>query len=196
MRKRKTAAILLSALLTLSLFACGDTDPAAAPPTDTLSGDLPTILASILDGANARLEELDKFTGGDFGFHEDSVTLDNCKSVLGLEPGEFEQYVTEAYFSTPEIMPWAHEVVLIRCKDFTAAAEVKRLVAAGYDAGKWVCVFPDEGFVMDSGSYVLLAATSAKGTAALRQSFESVAQGFVGEADVFYVYTDGGDGDG
>jgi hypothetical protein len=199
LKKNTIVALALSALLVLSLFAC-DADPAQSPPpdptepppTDLLSGDLPDILASVLDDANARLEGDDKFVGS----FEDPVTADNCNGILGLTPEEFERYVAEAYVSTAAISTFAHQVALIRCKDFAAAAEVMRLVAAGFDLTKWICAFPEECFVMDSGSYVLLVATKAKGAEALRTSFEVAARGYVGDANVFYVFADSGDGFG
>jgi hypothetical protein len=167
----------------LLLGACsGGGQNGAAEQRDTLAGSLPEILAAVLDGANAALGDTDQL-GASF---EDEVTADSCQGMLGLTPEEFEQYVEGAYASNAAIITFAHEVALIKCKDFDAAAEVKRLAAAGFDSGKWICVSPDQGYVIDSGSYVLLVATSTKGADAIRQSFEEAAGGNVGEADVFF----------
>jgi hypothetical protein len=177
---RKRGLVLLCAILTLIFAGCSERTGGAA---DTLSGDLSDILTSVLNGANELLDEQTQL-GKSF---EDVVTAENCQGMLGLSAEEFEQSVAEAYVSTAAVITSAHEVALIKCKDFESASLVKKQVAAGFDSNKWICVTPDQSFVIDSGSYVLLAATTNAHAEAIKQSFETVAGSNVGDADVFYT---------
>jgi hypothetical protein len=175
-------AVALVIATAMILTGCGAND-GAAKPADTISGALPDVLGTVLAGANELLGE-----GQGFGMSLDSeITAENSQGMLGLTPEQFGQYVTEAYASNAAIMSFAHEVALVKCQDAEAAAEVKQLIADGFDSKKWVCVTPDQSYVIDSGSYVLLVATTNEGGEALKQSFETVAQGNVGEIKVFYT---------
>jgi hypothetical protein len=136
-----------------------------------------------MDKANALLDDRHKF-GMTFN---DSVTEDTCQGKLGLTPEQFGQYVSEAYVSVAAISAFAHEVALIRCADAGAAAEVRKLVALGFDSGQWVCVSPDQSYVMGSGEYVLLVATSDPGADAIKAAFAALAGGDSGDADVFFT---------
>ncbi|MDR1194479.1 MAG: hypothetical protein LBK98_10015 [Peptococcaceae bacterium] len=167
----------------LVLVGCGGSGQAAPAKTDTLSGELPDILTAILDGAEEIMGEAGRLG---MTFNEE-VTAEGSQGMLGLTAEQFELYVDKAYASNAAIISIAHEVALIKCKDFDAAAEVKALAAGGFDPLKWVCVVPERCFVMDSGSYVLLAATALPIADALGQSFEALADGNAGETNVFYT---------
>jgi hypothetical protein len=63
---------------------------------------------------------------------------------------------------------------------------VKRLIAAGFDSGKWICVRPERSAVLESGNYVLLAVGGAESVEALLESFRALAGGTAGEANIFF----------
>jgi hypothetical protein len=85
--------------------------------------------------------------------------------------------------------------VLVKCKDIAAAAEVKKLVVAGFNSGKWVCVMPEQSVVVESGSYVLLAVGTVEATNALVEAFQSISDGNTGSSIVFFTFG-GGEGGG
>ncbi|MDR1605136.1 MAG: DUF4358 domain-containing protein [Gracilibacteraceae bacterium] len=175
--------LVLALLLLFTLTACsggGGAPAQPAPPADTLTGELPEIIAALIAGANENLTE--KLPQS----FEDPVTAENCQGMLGLTPEQFSEYVTEAYVSNSALTTSAHEIALVKCLDQAAAAEVKNLIAQGFDSGKWVCVMPDESSVIDSGSYVLLLSTAAQYADALTASFTALAADNTGEKNVFY----------
>ncbi|MDR0851251.1 MAG: DUF4358 domain-containing protein [Clostridiales Family XIII bacterium] len=188
---KKTLIIFaLTLMLVLTTFSgCssggtgdGSTDGTAAA-TDTLTGDTSGILEDILSGADETLADSDKLPPNFI----DPVTADNAQGMLGLSPDEFGEYVSEAYAATGALTTSAYEVALIKCTDFDAAAEVKALVAGGFESGKWICVMPEQSFTVESGSYVLLAVSSKAGGDAILESFTAAADGNVGDADMFYT---------
>jgi hypothetical protein len=195
---KKNIFTIILALLAVLLFAgCGggagagsgagsNDGPSGAPAqTDSLSGGTAAILADVVAGADTSLP----------GTFEDAVTADSAQGLLGLTAEEFGQYVTEATVSTAAINAQAFEAALIQCTDFAAAADVKNLIAAGFDSGKWICVFPEQSLTSTSGSFVLLAVGGKAETEALAASFKTLADGNATAPDVFYEKpADSGDG--
>jgi hypothetical protein len=177
---KKYAAFCLCLLLLAASAGCAAKAPAVS---DTLSGSPAEIMESLRSGADALLSNEDKLPMS----FDSPVDGETCQDRLGLTPEQLEQYVEDGVVLTAAIITHAHELALVKCKDAASAVEVKKLIADGFDSGKWICVFPEESFVMDSGSYVLLAATTAAAADALRQSFASLAGELVGEAKVFYT---------
>lgn len=116
------------------------------------------------------------------------VTAETSLYAIGLSQSDFDEYVSSASVSTALIGSFAHEISLIQAKDAVAAAAIKKLVAAdgGYDSRKWICVFPEVSCVIESGSYVLLAASRADVVDAVVGAFTDAA-GSVGERDVFFT---------
>jgi hypothetical protein len=187
MKKITVFAVLFVLFAAVVFSGCGDSGGsgdsggAGGEPVDTLGGAGPDILESVLADADEALG------GGQlpqtFG---DPVTAETAQGLIGLTPEQFDEYVTEAQALTAALMTSAYEVALIKCKDFEAAATVKDLVAGGFDSAKWICVMPEESFVIDSGSYVLLAAVGTTAGDAIIESFTAAAEGNVGEVNVFF----------
>ena len=117
---------------------------------------------------------------------EDPVTADNCENMLGLTPEQFNQYVTDAYSSSAAIITQAFQVALVKCKDSKAATEVKNLIAGGFNSQKWVCVIPEQCFVVEAGSFVLLGAVYDNVAGALQNSFNEQFEGRAGNVNKFY----------
>lgn len=150
--------------------------PAPAAPAESISGSAKDVLTTLLSNS-----------GADFGMtFEDSVTADSAQGNLGLSSADFNSYVTEAYVSTGAITTNAHLVAIIKCKDADAAAQVKSLVASGFDSNRWICVAPEQSFVVEGGSYVLLAATANDGAQALKTAFASMAGSGAGSVNQFF----------
>jgi hypothetical protein len=177
---KKYTAFCLCLLFLAASVGCAKKAPAVS---DTLSGSPAELMASVLSGADALLDDESKLPMS----FDSAADSENCQGRLGLTPEQLAQYVEDGVVSTAAIGSQAHEVALVKCKDAASAAEVKKLIAEGFDSGIWVCVFPERSFVVDSGSYVLLAATSAAAADALQQSFAALAGELVGEVKVFYT---------
>jgi hypothetical protein len=159
--------------------------PSDTPPPDDTPSEIDTksLLEAIVAGAGDLLADEDKL-GMTF---TDPVTADNSEGMLGLTAEEFGEYAVSAYASNAAIISIAHEAALIECVDDAAAKSVKALVAKGFNSEKWICVFPDRSLVVDSGRYVLLAASSVKYCDAVVASFTSAMGGAAGQPDIFYT---------
>jgi len=120
------------------------------------------------------------------------VTHDLSHNAIGLSEADFDRLVTSATYSMAAIGTFAHQIIMIEANDAPSAAEVKKLVTGdgGYDPGKWICVWPDRAAAVDSGAYVLLAASYNEVVEAALDSFEAAA-GNVGEVITFWEFSGG-----
>lgn len=161
--------------------ATPDTTPdgGGAPDSDSAAG----ILAEIMLAAGNKLTGDSKLPMS----FEAEITKDNCTGV-GLTSEQLEQYVAEAYSSSGALTTSAHELVIFKCKDAESAAEVKKLVAEGFDPGKWICVRPDKCAAVDSGEYVLLAVSSSAVADAVLEAFDGITGESMGEVNEFYTH--------
>jgi hypothetical protein len=121
----------------------------------------------------------------------EAVTAENSTSLLGLSQEDFNTYVDEAYTSVAALTTHAHLTAVVKCKDADGAKAVKERIASGFDSGRWICVFPEESFVVESGSYVFLAATQKENAQLLKESFEKAAGNSAGTVAVFYTGKEG-----
>jgi hypothetical protein len=115
---------------------------------------------------------------------ETPLTADNAPDA-GISAAQFADLVTEGTVSTAMIGTCAHQVVLVQAKDAASAVQLKTAMAGAYNPGKWICVFPEQASVVDSGSYVLLVATTKAYAAAMLDAFAKAA-GTTGAVDTFY----------
>ena len=93
------------------------------------------------------------------------------------------------------IATFAHQIVIIKAKDAGSATEIKTLISSdgGFDPHKWICVWPDKAIAVESGSYVLLAASTSEITDAALNAFKADA-GTIGSVITFWEFSgDGGD---
>jgi len=189
---KRILGLILTALLIFALASCstggGIKSNLTGPPQD--------ILDKVIEEAGKTMtipQPLPPLPGDDG--NGSSVTAENSQYAIGLSSDDFTKYVTDVAVSQAAILTSAHEVILIQAKDARSAAEVKRLVADGYDSGKWVCVFPEKCCVIDSGDYVLLVSSTAVIVDAVIDAFKTVA-GSTGEANTFFTSDAGAGGGG
>ena len=116
-----------------------------------------------------------------------AVSAEESQNTIGLSEADFNKYVASAAHSLAAIGTFAHQIILIQGVDNKAAAQIKNLVSSddGYNPKKWVCVYPDKGIVVDSGSYVLLVAASDEVADAAVEVFKNIA-GSIGEVITFW----------
>ena len=180
---KKLLCLAAAAALLLSVAACG-----ANGGKDTLTGSPEELLARLKEAVTVELP---------MSF-DSEVTAESAQSALGLTEAQFAEFVESAYESQAAITTIAQSTVLIKCKSVADASEVKKLIAGGYDSRKWICVFPQQSVVVESGSYVLLAVGKVEATDALVEAFRSISEGNTGSPDVFFTSEgepEGGDGD-
>lgn len=154
--------------------------PDPTPGTDGLSGPLADTLKALADTVRKSMDG----NGPPMTF-ETAADESNCTYLLGLTAEQMTSYVEEASISE-SMFGFGYQLALVRCKDDSSAWEVKKRIAAGYDPGRWVCVSPEECFVLESGRYVLMGAGAADVCTALREAFGAVTTDSVGETDRFY----------
>lgn len=185
MKTKHFLCILLAAVLMCALAAC-NSDSAS-----NLTGTPEEILEKLVGDAKTAVEA----AGGFYYISMASeVTADTSLGVIGFSSANFDKYVTAASCSKAGIGSQAYEIILIQCKDAKAAKEVKKLVKrapdetdGGYNSMKWICVWPEKCAVVESGSYVLVAASLNNIVDAALDVFRDMA-GSVGEIDVFYEH--------
>ena len=178
---KKLLCIIAAAALLLIFAAC-NTAPGAE---DTLTGTPEEVLAQLKEASDVEL-------GMTF---DNEVTADKAEYVLGLTEAQFAEYVESAYEAAAAISTFAQSNVIVKCKDASAATEVKKLIAKGFNSNKWICVFPEQSVVVESGSYILLAVGTAETTNALVEVFKSLSGGNTGSPDVFFTHDGEAGGD-
>ena len=174
----------------------GDSDNSSAessPPDSggsggtALTGSAVDILAKLVDDLLAAGVEMP------MALPPTEVTSDVSQYSIGLSEDDFVRLVDSAAYSLAAIGTFAHQISLIQGKDAGAAAEIKRLVssAGGFDAQKWICVWPELVVAVDSGEYVLLAAARQHVVEAAVDMFRETG-GTTGDIITFWEH-DGGD---
>lgn len=180
--KKSITALFAGFALTISLSACASD----APSETNLTGSTTSILESVLDAAKAEVGMTDMAP----------VTADAAPGYLGISASEFEKFVAEATTSYGMLMTSAHEVTLVKVNDGESVADFVAAVVKGYDPTKWICTFPQQAVIVDSGQYVLLIVSNNDAASKIMDAFKTVA-GTTGNENVFYNSDEstGDDGD-
>ena len=124
------------------------------------------------------------------------VDPEMSQNTIGLSEADFEKYVADCAYTMAAIGTFAHQMIVIQAKDAGAAGDVKKIVSGdnGYDAKKWICVFPEKAVAVESGVYVLIVAASAEVADSAVEAFKDAA-GSIGEVNTFWEFSgDGGEG--
>ncbi|MDR0857523.1 MAG: hypothetical protein LBN97_00650 [Oscillospiraceae bacterium] len=160
--------------------------PATEAPGSELSGATSEILDAILALTTGILVEAEAGASLPMTFNAD-ISADNSQNMLGLDAEQFAEYVTDAVAATAAISTTPYEVALINCNDHDAALEVQKLVGAGFDSNKWICVIPDQSFTVSSGNYVLLGVTKNDEAGAIKDAFAELTGTRDNIIDVFFT---------
>ena len=179
--KRVLSALLVIAAL-VSTAAC-----AATPVQSKLSGAPEDILNKLLEDLAATGVQMP------MSLPPMAVTADISQNTLGISEADFNKYVTAASNSTAAIGTFAHQIAVIEAKDTDSAAAIKKLIAhtpdnpddGGYNPMKWICVWPEQCLVVESGNYVLLMACAKSVAEAGVTAFQAAA-GEIGEVNTFF----------
>ena len=119
------------------------------------------------------------------------VTADLSQNTVGLSEGDFNKLVASASYNMAAIGTFAHQIIVIKAKDASAATEVKKLVsgASGYDSKKWICVFPEKTIAVESGSYVLIVASYKAVVEAGIEAFKEIT-GSIGSVNTIWEFAE------
>ena len=120
-----------------------------------------------------------------------AVPADISHNTAGLPEADFGKLVATSSFSMAGIGTFAHQIIVFQANDASSAAEIKRIVSSdgGYDPKKWICVYPEKVIAVDSGSYVLLAASYSNVCDAAVEAFKE-ATGGLGSVITFWEFSD------
>ena len=176
------------AVLALALVACGQPGTggtSGSPSTSTSSGSSLTgtaadVMAQVLTATAAALP------ANSAPITEQVALTADLAEGVGLTQAQFKDDVVSGEISRAMIMTFAHEVVLIQAKDAASAAKLKTAIAGAYNPGKWICVFPEQASIVESGAYVLLVVSTGQYAAAALDAFAKLA-GTTGTVNTFYT---------
>jgi len=180
-KMKNTIAYLLGIALLITVIACGN---GGAGTSDTnLTGTAQDVLQQVLDGI------VEKGVETPMALPPLAPQPESAEHDIGLSELDFNRLVETAASSVAAIGTFAHQIVVVQAKSAVMAGEVKTLISGsgGYDAKKWICVFPDVAVAVESGNYVLLIASTNEIVAAALNVFESAA-GTVGTVVTFWDF--------
>lgn len=183
-KTKRITGIILCAAIMIMVAACGG--GSGGTVQTNLTGSAEDVLEQVLAGVTESGVETPP------PLPPTAVNADSSEFAIGLSAADFGRLVESASFSMAAIGTFAHQIIVIEAKDPAAAVEVKALVSSdgGYDAQKWVCVFPDRVIAVDSGKYVLIAASSNDTVSAAENAFKSAA-GNIGTVNTFWEFAGG-----
>jgi len=187
MKKKLFLFLVLSVMAALILAGCGGGNGGGGTAEEE-GADIDTLnaLQTIMENTGAALPE-DVF----FPMTLDvEITAENSENMLGLTPAQFEQHVMDSYTMIAAIGTFAFEVALVKSNSYADAAEVKNLIANGFDSHKWICVWPELSFVVESGRFVMLGAVPHDAAAALQENFSTYFSTNSGTVNTFFETTD------
>lgn len=184
---KKIISIVLAATLVFAMAACTKKEGAKE---SALTGAPAQILPSLLEKAGSSLSEENALPAS----FEYEVSAQSAQSDLGLSAADFEKYIEAATASKAFINTTAHLVTLAKLKDAGDAVTVKALVAKDFDSMQWICVFPEESSVVESGAYILLISSYSNWSEAILQAFGEMAVTY-GEPNHFFTGFEDGLGD-
>ena len=150
---KKLTALLLAAVMVLSIAACGSEKPAddttAAPSKPPLTDSLVTVLEKVIVeepvSFDPMIMELDLTDTSESG-------MEMLKTFTGMDNAD---QIKEAAVLEPWIGSIAFSVTMVRVKDAANAKSVAEQMKARINPGKWVCVRADDVQVAGYGDVII-----------------------------------------
>lgn len=158
---KKIMAILLCVTMAFTLFACGNDDEGKDGKKEKnetkVSTELEDMMKKICKTDNVPEYDIIKLDKSNFEEYSFVPWVDSIEAV-----------VSEGVIST---MP--HSLVLVKVNDADAASMAKDM-AKKADIAKWICVSAEEGKVLYTDKYVLLAMTYKDAFEGIKANFAKV----------------------
>lgn len=156
---KKFLAMLLAAVMVLSMAACGtkNADNTTAAAKVPLTDDLISVIEKITTEQPVEFmpmsEPLDLADTSEEGMWK-------LKSFTGLDSADL---IKEAAYFEPAMNAMAFSMVLVRTNDAADAKAVAEQMKAGVDQRKWICVEANEIQVVGYGDVVMLIMLDTNG---------------------------------
>jgi len=146
---KKILCVMLSALMLVSIAACGKTEDETQTPA-VYEGTLEDLAAAIYEK-----HPIEAMMGPTTQI--DLTSPDNTGYYLGITD---VSAVKEAVFSEPMIGSIPYSLCLVRVKEDADIAAVKQSIFDGIDTRKWMCVEADNLVVASCADIVLMVMTN------------------------------------
>ena len=155
----------------------------SSPGSQGLTGTPAEILSKLIEDLTAAGVEMP------MSIPPMEVSPDMSQNTIGLSEGDFDKYVADSAYTMAAIGTFPHQIIIVQAVDERSAGEIKKLVTGdnGYDAKKWICVFPETAIAVESGVYVLILAAKAAVADAAVEAFKDAA-GTIGDVDTFWEF--------
>jgi len=184
---KKAFCLVLAILMLCAVILTGCSEKEVGEDIETKAA-----LQAIYDNAKAAL--------GDAVFVpmtlDYEINADTCANYTGLTAEQFAEYVMDGYTLIAAINVQTFDLALVKCKDYAAAKEVKKLIAEGFNPANRVCAIPDQAFVIESGRFVLLGGMSNDTAEAFQKAFTDQFETKAGEVNKFFERGEGDTGGG
>lgn len=157
---KKIVLVLLSAFLTLGLYACsnasqsGEGGGASAPGSDMKLGEVMNKITEGLELPSSDIFDLDKSNFKEYGFVD---------WVDGIE----------ALCSEAMVSSVAHSMVLIKTNG-QDSEKLAQGIADNADVRKWICAEAQVGKVLYTADYVFMVMTFSDSYDAIKANFENI----------------------
>lgn len=187
MKKALCFVIVFVMLFAIVLIGCEKKEEEVGADIDTQAA-----LQAIYDNAKATAGE-----GAFFPFTmETTISNENCESLTGLTAEQFDEYVIDAYSLPAALNAQAFDLALIKCKDYAAAKEIKKLIAEQFNPSKRICATSELAFVVESGRFVLLGGVAKDTAEFFQKAFDEQFETKTGEVNTFFEKGDEAAGEG
>ena len=180
MKRRSIYIIVLIFTLVAVLAACepGRDSSQSSQEEGLLSGSAEEVLEQLLEAVDL-----------EFSVFTEAVDEENSASYTGLTYLELTEQAQEAFSSQAEININPHLLVVLKGQDPAAARQLSEQIAEKFDSHRWVCVMPDQSFVVTAGDYVLLASTNNDIAEMIKVAFFELAGPSAGEVNEFFQFS-------
>jgi hypothetical protein len=191
-RLKGIVGIFLSIVMITMLASCGGGGDGGGAAVSNLSGTAEEVLVQLLSDIETAGVETP------MPLPPTAVDAGMSQFLVGLSEGDFNRLVISSSYSMAAIATFAHQITVLQLKDSASATEAKDLISAdgGFDPHKWICVWPEKVIAVNSGSYVLLVASTNDTVDATLNAFKAAAGSTGTVLTIFEFSGDGGDGFG
>jgi len=181
--KKLLIIALISILSVSAISSCGARQ--AMKNKDTLTGSPLDIMNSLITLTAPSVVGKDRLPESAQTFE---LLAEQSESELGIPAKVFIKNVESAVTSIAITDTVAHEIALLKCKNFKAADKIKDAIAKKYNSEKWAPMLPQVSAVIVSGTYVLMVSSRQATVSALFKCFSILSDDNVGAATTFFTH--------
>lgn len=135
------------------------------------SEEMTNLVNTIVDAADARMSA--EYTA--------VIDPEMSQNSIGLTTEEFNENIEDSITYGSQINVSAQEVTIVKVKDSSKAAEIKKEIFDNANPRKWICVTAKKVVAVDSGNYILFVMGEEDLCDNLVKAFSDNFDGNVGE---------------